>query len=82
MVMVFPFKQIKPNLKRSLSEKKKQKTFDLNNFRQINCERKKTLGSGGGSVGRAVASDARDPGFESSHQQTFISKIYLFTDKK
>ena len=33
-------------------------------------------GSGGGSVGRAVASDSRGPRFESSHQQKFISNIY------
>ena len=36
-------------------------------------------GSGGGSVGRAVASDVRGPRFESSHRQTFLSDIYLFT---
>ena len=36
-------------------------------------------GSGCGSVGRAVASDTRGPQFESSHWQTFISDIYLFT---
>ena len=36
-------------------------------------------GSGGGSVGRAVASDARGPRFESNHLQIFISDIYLFT---
>ena len=29
-------------------------------------------GSGCGSVGRAVASDTRDPRFESSHWQKFI----------
>ena len=38
-------------------------------------------GSGGGSVGRAVAYDARGPRFESSHRQTFISDIYLFIVK-
>ena len=37
------------------------------------------LGSGCGSVGRAVASDPRGPRFEFSHWQTFKSKIYLFT---
>ena len=37
------------------------------------------LGSGCGSDGRAVASDARGPQFELSHRQTFISDIYLFT---
>ena len=35
-------------------------------------------GSGCGSVGRAVASDARGPRFESSHCQTFITDNYLF----
>ena len=33
----------------------------------------KRLGSGCGSVGRAVASDTRCPQFESSHQQKFIN---------
>ena len=36
-------------------------------------------GSGRVSVGRAVTSDARGPQFESSHRQTFILDIYLFT---
>ena len=36
-------------------------------------------GSVCGSVGRAVASDTRGPQFKSSHLQTFISDIYLFT---
>ena len=35
------------------------------------------LGSGCGSVGRAVASDTRGPRFESSHQRIFIKNIYL-----
>ena len=40
----------------------------------------KQLGSGCGSVGRAVASDTRGPRFESSHRQKFIYKIeHLFT---
>ena len=37
------------------------------------------LGTDCGSVGGAVASDARGLRFESSHWQTFISDIYLFT---
>ena len=37
------------------------------------------MGSGGGSVCRAVASDARDPRFESSHRQIILSDIFLFT---
>ena len=34
------------------------------------------MGSGYGSVGRAVASYSRGPQFESSHQQNFILNIY------
>ena len=33
------------------------------------------LGSGCGSVGRAVAPDTRGPRFESSHQQNFIMNM-------
>ena len=33
---------------------------------------KRELGSGCGSVGRAVASNTRGPWFESSHRQNFI----------
>ena len=35
-----------------------------------------SLGSGGGSVGRAVTSYSRCPRFESSHGQQFILNIY------
>ena len=38
-----------------------------------------TMGSGCGSVGRAVASDSRGPRFESSHRQKFIYIELLFT---
>ena len=38
-------------------------------------------GSGCGSVGRAVASDTRDPRFESSHQRNFIYQLYNRIDK-
>ena len=31
--------------------------------------------SGGGSVGRAVASDTRDPWFKSQHRQSFIYQL-------
>ena len=34
------------------------------------------MGSGCGSVGRAVASDTRDPSFESSHSETFIEQLF------
>ena len=39
------------------------------------------LGSGCGSVGRAVASNTRGPRFESSYWQTFILDICLFSEK-
>ena len=35
------------------------------------------IGSGCGSVGRAVASDTRGPRFESSHQQKFIYTLNI-----
>ena len=38
-------------------------------------------GSGCGSVGREVASDTRDPRFESTHRQIFIFKLYNRKDK-
>ena len=34
------------------------------------------MGSGCGSVGRAFASDTRDPWFKSQHQQKFICQWY------
>ena len=34
------------------------------------------VGSGCGSIGRAVASNTRDPRFEFSHQQTFIEHLF------
>ena len=40
------------------------------------------LGSGCGSVGRAVASDTRDPWFESRHRQNFIYQSYNRKDEK
>ena len=38
-------------------------------------------GSGGGSVGRAVASDTRDLQLESQHWQTFIYQLYIEIEK-
>ena len=35
------------------------------------------MGSDGGSVGRAVASDTRDPQFESQHWQSLIYQLQL-----
>ena len=40
------------------------------------------MGSGGGSVGRAVTSDASGPRFESSHRQKFILNIYCQLSRK
>ena len=38
-------------------------------------------GSGCGSVGRAVASNTRDPRFESRHRQSFIYQLYIRKDE-
>ena len=38
-------------------------------------------GSGCGSVGRAVASDTRDPQFETRHRQNFIYQLYNRKEK-
>ena len=35
------------------------------------------MGSGCGSVGRAVAYDTRGPQFDSSHQQNFIEHLFI-----
>ena len=35
------------------------------------------MGSGIGTVGRAVTSDTRDPRFESQHKQKFICQLYI-----
>ena len=40
------------------------------------------LDSGCGSVGRSVASDARDPRFESSHRQIYFLSAVLKTGLK
>ena len=40
------------------------------------------MGSGCGSVGRAVASNARGPRSESNHRQTYRADIYLSTELK
>ena len=40
------------------------------------------MGSGCGSVGTAVASDTRDPQFESRHWQSFIYQLYIRKDDK
>ena len=46
---------------------------------QLPREHKPTfiLGSGGGSVGRAVTFDSRDPRFESQHRQSFNYQLLL-----
>ena len=35
------------------------------------------MGSGCGSVGRAVAFDTRGPRFDSSHRQNFIEHLFI-----
>ena len=44
-------------------------------LRRLSLQQILLLGSGCGSVGRAVASDTRDPRFKSSHRQTFIEHL-------
>ena len=39
------------------------------------------MGNGGGSAGRAVTSDTRDPQIESQHQQYFIYHLYIQIEK-
>ena len=41
----------------------------------------KKRGSGGGSVGRAVTSNTRDPRFESQYRQTLIYQLYILIEK-
>ena len=48
---------------------------------KIKILRMKAMGSGGGSVGRAVASDTRDPQFKSQHLQNFIYQLYIKKEK-
>ena len=38
-------------------------------------------GSGGGSVGRAVASNTRDPRFKSRYRRSFIYQLYIRNDE-
>ena len=46
---------------------------------KMNYKVTRTLGSGCGAVGRAVASDTRGPGFESSHRQLLLNIYLLLT---
>ena len=48
-------------------------------FERIKLSDKKSMGSGCGTVGRAVASNTRGPRFESSYWQKFIYIENLFT---
>ena len=54
-----------------------------NNFLNVRVTRTRAvvvaLGSGCGSVGRAVASDTRGPRFESSHRQNLLNICLLST---
>ena len=47
------------------------------NIKESGLQRTIGEGSGGGSVGRAVASDTRDPRFESQHRQTLSTNCTL-----
>ena len=51
--------------------------FDLQAQGDIACDKRSGFfrGSGCGSVGRAVASNSRDPRLEPRHQQYFIYKL-------
>ena len=49
--------------------------------RRVENKQAKISGSGCGSVGRAVASDSRDPWFESRHRQNFIFQLYNRKDE-
>ena len=50
--------------------------FELFFKQKLSTKNRLILGSGCGSVGRAVASNSGGPWFESSHQQKFILNIY------
>ena len=54
----------------------KQKLILERNEREKMSPNMNQMGSGCGSVGRAVAFDTRDPRFDSSHQQTFIKHLF------
>ena len=47
--------------------------------RGATCNKKRLMGSGDGSVGKAVASDTRGPQFESQHRKVFIEYCLLST---
>ena len=47
----------------------------------FNVSTRSHLGNGGGSIGRAVASDIRDPRLESRHRQNFIYQLYNGKDE-
>ena len=50
----------------------------MNDFHsQLSSGKKTSLGSGCGSVGRAVAFDTRGPWFDSSHWQNFIEQLFI-----
>ena len=53
--------------------------FELFFKQKLSTKNRLILGSGCGSVGRAVASNSGGLRFESSYRQTFISDIQLFT---
>ena len=47
-------------------------SFEWNHFSPIENKEENNMGTGCGTVGRAVAFDTRDSGFESSHWQIFL----------
>ena len=58
-----------------------ERVFQSNNRRgiKLRIEARKRLGSGCGAVGKAVASNTRGPGFESSHRQLLLNIYLLLT---
>ena len=63
------------NFRLNRGGKRKNSPFNSSHCLAL-AQTKIELGSGCGSVGRAVDSDSKGPWFESSHQQKFILKIY------
>ena len=55
--------------------------FSYLSFSILSLSTSGALGSGCGSVGRAVTSDTRDLRFESKHRQNFIYQLYNRQDE-
>ena len=69
---------VKLNTKNEMSLSKYEECLLSRVIMASNDKKYQVMGSGGGSVGRAVASDTRGPRFESSHWQTFIKRWFIF----